>query len=101
MGASVVTLGGEGEVTFGSKREAKEAIAAKGVEVIRDMAVPGSGPSGAGAAGAEENWVGRLAGNAQSIHPFFFESFEGKQGYIAINPHHSPAPPPRKPPRTN
>jgi len=77
LGEVVVTLGGDGEgvghgagnATFGSKRGAKEAVAAKGLEVLKDMPVPGTeaGPGGAGA-GAEENWVGKLAGKEPS-HP--------------------------------
>lgn len=70
FGESVISPGGggEGEVTFGSKREAKEAVAAKGVEVLSDVPVPGGG---AGAA-AEENWVGKLAGTKAIIFSYSF-----------------------------
>lgn len=72
FGEVVVTLGGDregerqgdGNATFGSKRGAKEAVAAKGIEVLKEMPVPGSATAalGGAGAGAEENWVGKLAG---------------------------------------
>lgn len=61
LGTHVVRL--PDGVTFGSKREAKEALAAEGLEVLRRLpaaAAPGGGQ--AGLEGGEENWVGKLVG---------------------------------------
>ncbi len=59
---------------FGSKKEAKEAVAARGLDIIADIPLPRAG-GGAGISGPggvkerEENWVGKLAGKRVS---FFF-----------------------------
>lgn len=93
VGESVISPGGEGEgdVTFGSKREAKEAVAAKGVEVLKDVPVPGAGPGGAGAP-AEENWVGKLAGTKAIILIRFGSVARGSWGgwLVKLSPHPSP-----------
>ncbi len=62
----VVVMTERGE-TFASKREAKEAVAAKGVQVLKDVPVPG--PGGTKGAGPEENWVGKLAGMTTVMGP--------------------------------
>jgi len=55
-----------GEQTVGSeqrwrsKKEAKDRLAEKGVEVVRGTEAKGKSPAGGG--GTSENWVGKLLG---------------------------------------
>ena len=76
FGEFVVSMGED--VTFESKREAKEAAAAKGVELLKDVPIPGSG--GAKGSGTEENWVGKLVGMGRSVsHYLLCPSVSGDQ----------------------
>ena len=50
------------EQKWRSKKEAKEGLAEKGLEVVRQIGAKGKSPTNGGGGGSSGNWIGRLLG---------------------------------------